>query len=149
MVPDTLLLLPYPSLCSILQEQMKTFGIILLCGSLVSCSSLIVREDDTTTQSLTKVTTRIFLAPFTLFLSERYISQLKLTEHQTKQKAEQAVRFGEMCVIGGYTPGTPEHLRCLSGKQDQVERISSGWRDNYEEKHKRICEHLLRPKWCP
>ncbi len=128
---------------------MKTFGIILLCVSLVGCSSLIVREDDTTKQSVAKVTTRVFLAPLTLFLSERYISKLKRTEQRAKQQAEQAVRFGEMCEIEGYAPGTPEHLRCLSGKQDQVERISGGGRDEDEDKFNRICGHIKRPRWCP
>lgn len=129
---------------------MKTFAIILLWVSLVACSSLIVREDDTTIQRAAKVTKRVFLAPLTLFLSERYISNLKRTEQRAKQQAEQAVRFGEMCEIEGYAPGTPEHLRCLSGKQDQVERMSSGWRDEDEEKERynRICGRINRPRWC-
>ncbi len=91
---------------------MKTFGIILLCVSLVGCSSLILREDDTTKQTVAKVTTRVFLAPLTFFFSEAYISRLKRTANRTeqreKQRAEQAVRFGEMCEIEGYAPGTPE-----------------------------------------
>jgi hypothetical protein len=128
---------------------MKTFGILLLCVSLVGCSSLILREDDTTRQRVGKVTTRVFLAPLTLFLSEHYISKLKRTEQRAKQQAEQAVRFGEMCEIEGYAPRTPEHLRCLSGKQDQVERISSGERDENEEKFNRICGRTNRPHWCP
>lgn len=127
---------------------MRIFGIIFLCASLVSCSSLIVREDDTTIQKSVKVTKRVFLAPLTLFLSERYIDKLKRTELQAKQQVEQAVRFGEMCKIEGYAPGTAEHLRCLSGKQDQIERMSSGWRNEDEEKYKRICGPINRPRWC-
>lgn len=131
---------------------MKTFGMILLCVSLVGCSSLIVRDDDTTGQKVGKVTTRVVLAPFTLFLSEYYIGKLtraaNRAEQRTKQRAEQAVRFGEMCEIEGNAPGTPEHLRCLSGKQDQVERMSSGWRDEDEDKYNMICGRINRPRWC-
>jgi hypothetical protein len=132
---------------------MKTFGIILLCVSLVGCSSLILREDDTTRQRVAKVATRVLIAPLTLFLSEDYISKLtrkaNRTEQREKQRAEQTVRFGEMCKIEGYAPGTPEHLNCLSGKQDQVERISSGERDEDEERFNWICGRMVRPRSCP
>jgi hypothetical protein len=132
---------------------MKTFGIILLCVSLVGCSSLILREDDTTRQTVAKVTTRVFLAPLTLFLSEGYISRLKRiairAEQREKQRAEQAVRFGEMCEIEGYAPGTLEHRSCLSGKQDQVERISGGERDEDQETFNRMCRRTNPPHWCP
>lgn len=134
---------------------MKTFGIMLLCVSVVGCSSLILRDDDTTRQTVAKVTTRVVLAPLTLFLSEGYIGKLtrkaNRIEQREKQRAEQAVRFGEMCEIEGYAPGTPEHLRCLSGKQDQVERISRGWNEDEEPcgGYRAWYYGLKRPRSCP
>ena len=110
--------------------NMKTLGTVLLCLSMASCSSLILREDDTTGQTVAKVATRsIFVLP-TLFLSEVYIRNEELiakrAEQRAQQRAEQAVYFGKLCENEGYESGTPEYKSCLSIKQVQVERISSG-----------------------
>ena len=110
--------------------DMKTLGIVFLCLFAVGCSSLILREDDTTGQTVAKVATRSLIALPTLFMSEAHINNLKQAakraEKRAEQRAEQAVRFGELCESEGYESGTPEYKSCLSVKQDQVERISSG-----------------------
>ena len=77
--------------------NMKILGIMLLCVSVSGCSSLILREDDTTGQTVTKVATRAFLAPLTLFFSEAYIDNLTRTTRRAELRAEQAVRFGKVC----------------------------------------------------
>ena len=110
--------------------NMKTLGTVLLCLSVAGCSSLILREDDTTGQTVAKVATRSLIALPTLFISEAHINNLKQVakraEQLAEQRAEQAVRFGKLCESEGYEFGTPEYKSCFSVKQDQVERISSG-----------------------
>ncbi len=134
--------------------NMKTLGIMLLCASVGGCSSLILREDDTTGQTVAKVATRAFLAPLTLFFSESHISNLKRTAKRTEQlaeqRAEQAVRFGKMCEMEGYESGTPEYMSCLSSKQDQAERICSGRNEEeYCGGTRAYIYGYKRPRSCP
>lgn len=107
---------------------MKTLGIMLLCLFVAGCSSLILREDDTTGQTVTKVATRALIALPTFFMSEAHIDNLtrtaKRAELLAELRAEQAVRFGKICEGEGYESGTPEYKSCLSLKLNQVEQLS-------------------------
>jgi hypothetical protein len=107
---------------------MKTLGIMLLCLFVAGCSSLILREDDTTGETVAKVATRSLIALPTLFMSEAHINNLKQAakraEKRAEQRAEQAVRFGELCESEGYEFGTAEYKSCVSVKLNQVEQLS-------------------------
>ncbi len=72
---------------------MKTLGIVLFCLFVASCSSLILREDDTTGQTIAKVATRSLIALPTLFMSEAHISNLKRTAKRTE------LRQNRLCAL--------------------------------------------------
>jgi hypothetical protein len=93
---------------------MKTLGIVVLCLSLSGCSSLILRDDDTTGQTVAKVTARSLLAPVTLLWSEAFIKKAKEEEAEADRWVQRAVYFNAKCQKEGYAPGTAEHTACVS-----------------------------------
>ena len=105
---------------------MKTVGMMLLCLLLSGCSSLILRDDDTTGDTVAKVATRSLLVLPTLLWSEVFIQRARLNEEWAAKQAEQAMYFGKECEKEGYATDTPEHASCLSVKRDQLAPAGTG-----------------------
>lgn len=92
--------------------------LVLVLVVTTGCSSLILREDDTTAERTGKVVTRVILAPATLLFSELGIHWAKNHEAWEAQLAEEARYYAALCEKDGFARGTAEHHGCVSAKMD-------------------------------
>lgn len=99
---------------------MKTSCLLFICLSLVGCSSLILRDEDTTGQTVAKVATRSVLALPTLIWSEVFIKEARLEEEWKARYAQQSIYLGVFCENEGFAVGTPEHGSCVVVKRAQL-----------------------------
>ena len=105
---------------------MKPVGILLLCLTISGCSSLILRDDDTTGQTVAKVAARTILVIPTLIWSEVFIERAKNNEAAAAMQGAQVMYFGKVCEKEGYMAGSPENASCILVKQGQMAPVSAG-----------------------
>jgi hypothetical protein len=78
-------------------------------------------NDDTTAETVGKVTTRAILVLPTFFLSKAAIAKAKREEAWQAKRAEQTIYFSAVCEKEGFAKGTAEHTGCVSARLDQLE----------------------------
>jgi hypothetical protein len=102
---------------------MRLTAVFLVSALMGGCSNLILRDDDTTAETVGKVTTRAILILPTFFVSEAYIAKVKREEARQAKRAEQTVYFSAVCEKEGFINGTSDHTGCVSAKLDQSEPV--------------------------
>jgi len=99
---------------------MKTSCLLFICLSLVGCSSLILRDEDTTGQTVAKVAARTVLLLPTFFQSEVFIEHARRQEESRARYLQQGLYVASLCEKEGFAYGTPEYRSCVSVKRAQL-----------------------------